>query len=593
MTTNHFVDDLTVDDAPDNEADDNYTNNDVSVPFPPPYFVNEEDEIVHIKQLANGNERVTLVSHRPIWLSKITVDADTGEQSFTLSWDTGLGIESVVIPRRQALSTGGLLALTSKGFPTDPQKARHLVAMLSAYERAHLASLPRGAAASRLGWHGNAFAVGHEVLGDQALSVMTDPGLDDLVRGFRAQGDPATWQTLARNVAHLPGLVFGIYAAVAPAVLGLLDDVEGFTVEWAGTTSTGKSTAMRLAASVWGSPARIIGSWDTTRVGLEARLATSGNLPVFLDDTAAVSDPRIIEDVVYDITKGRTRARGTSSGSSQRSRRYRTVLISTGEQPITSFGSKGGARARSIVFRDPPLGVVNRAAGELAKDIHFGTLDAHGHLGPAVVELLLKTDAAKLGGVYRKMARDWSSKSTSPVATRIGSHFAVLHLAGKLIEETELALGADPEEVLSDIWDQVAPTFEDVDPSIRALQHLHGWLIKHQSEFYGRGENRTSGWSGAWPAGSAWKSVALLPQTLERALGRKFDLEATIDAWDRKGWLDRDGDRRQKRFTVGADRPRCYAIMRSAFITIGEIRDDEHKASGPRRSSTWSPTKPA
>lgn len=587
MTTNHFVDDLTVDNAPATN------DNAVLVAFPQPYFVSNDAQLIHIKQLANGNERVTLVSHRPIWISKITVDADTGEQSFTLCWDSGLGIESVVIPRRQALSTSGLLALTSKGFPTDPQKVRHLVAMISTYERAHLTSLPRGTAASRLGWHGNAFAAGHRVLGDLSLSVMTDPGLDDLVGGFQDQGDPATWHGMARNVAHLPGLVFGLYAAVAPTVLGLLDDVEGFTCEWAGTTSTGKSTAMRLAASVWGSPARIIGSWDTTRVGLEARLATSGNLPVFLDDTAAVSDPKIIEDVVYDITKGRTRSRGTSSGSSQRSRRYRTVLISTGEQPITSFGTKGGARARSVVFRDPPLGVVTPQAGELAKDIHFGTLDSHGHLGRAVVETLLKADPAKLGQDYRVLARKWSSKSTSPVATRIGSHFAVLHLAGQLIEETELALGADPEAVLSDIWNQVAPTFENVDPSIRALQHLYGWLIKHQSEFYGRAENRTSGWSGAWPAGSAWKSVALLPGTLEGALGRKFDLEATIDAWARRGWLDRDGDRRQKRFTVGNDRPRCHAILRSAFMSIGEIRDNEQAASGERRSSTWSPTKPA
>lgn len=563
-----------------------------AISYPFPYAVTVDEEIVHVKQLANGNERITLVSHRPIWISSVSVDADTQEQSLTLCWDTGLGHEdSAVLPRRDALSTTGLLALTAQGFPTDPKKARPLVAMLSAYEQHHQQSLPRGIYASRLGWHGDAFAVGSTVVGDVDLEVRTDLGLADVVAGHRSFGEPDSWRALAMRATDHPALLVGIYAAVAPAVLGRLPDVEGFTVEWAGTTSSGKTTAMKLAASAWGHPGKIIGSWDSTRVGIEARLATLGNLPIFLDDTAAASDPKIIEGVLYDVTKGRTRARGTSTGSAQVSRRYRTVMLSTGEQPITSFGSKGGARARSIVLRGSPLGEQSAAAGELANDIHFDVLGHHGHLGPLVVEQILKRDPDALAAMHRDLARSWAKRSTSPVATRMGSHFAVLQLAGALIENTPLGLGVDPEQVLSVIWDMVAPTFEDVDPAIRALQRVRGWMIKHQSEFHGRGETRTSGWSGSWRAGSDWKWVGFLPAALERALGPKFDLDATVDAWSSRGWLVRESeDRRKKRIRVGSERARAYVIRRQAFIEIGE---DVVEKPAPTRSSTWTPTRPA
>lgn len=56
------------------------------------------------------------------------------------------------------------------------------------------------------------------------------------------------------TVLDRPSLWLAIYAALLPPLMGLCPEIPGFTVDWSGTTSHGKTTALRLAASVWGCP---------------------------------------------------------------------------------------------------------------------------------------------------------------------------------------------------------------------------------------------------------------------------------------------------------------------------------------------------
>ena len=39
--------------------------------------------------------------------------------------------------------------------------------------------------------------------------------------------------------------------------------LNGFVMDWSGATSRGKTSALRVGASIWGDPDRVVGSWGT------------------------------------------------------------------------------------------------------------------------------------------------------------------------------------------------------------------------------------------------------------------------------------------------------------------------------------------
>src|SRR5262249_10810955 len=155
-------------------------------------------------------------------------------------------------------------------------------------------------------------------------------GDEQIADAYHAAGSMDGWLRAVEAVACYPRALLALYVAFVPPLLLILG-APNFIVDWAHRTTTGKTTALRVAASVWGRPAEravdgALGTWDATKVWIERASAVLHGLPLILDDTKRAKYPQIIAEVLYTATSGRGRGRGNPR-SLARTRTWRTVLL--------------------------------------------------------------------------------------------------------------------------------------------------------------------------------------------------------------------------------------------------------------------------
>ncbi|MFO3538942.1 DUF927 domain-containing protein, partial [Legionella pneumophila serogroup 1] len=115
----------------------------------------------------------------------------------------------------------------------------------------------RARCVDKLGWYKEVFVTANEAIG-QSLSVA---------------GSVEDWRnSISRLADGNSRLVFAISAAFAPSLANLVgEDSGGF--HFRGASSSGKTTALKVAASVWGKPDSYIRLWRSTANGLEGLAA--------------------------------------------------------------------------------------------------------------------------------------------------------------------------------------------------------------------------------------------------------------------------------------------------------------------------------
>ena len=113
---------------------------------------------------------------------------------------------------------------------------------------------------------------------------------------------------------HITREKLALYVSFVSPLLQILES-PNFVFDIAGPTTTGKTTLLRVAASVWGSPserdpASVLGSWDSTPTWREQASAVIKNLPLLLDDTKLAHAPDHVAQTIYAIVQGRGRGGG-------------------------------------------------------------------------------------------------------------------------------------------------------------------------------------------------------------------------------------------------------------------------------------------
>ncbi|WP_251563124.1 DUF927 domain-containing protein [Neobacillus cucumis] len=84
----------------------------------------------------------------------------------------------------------------------------------------------------------------------------------------------------------------------------LLNDlkIDPFIVDLASSTSQGKTTTLRIAANVWGTP-QLVNEFNTTKVSVERKAAFLNSFPLIMDDTRK-ADERLLQSFVYNFSGG-------------------------------------------------------------------------------------------------------------------------------------------------------------------------------------------------------------------------------------------------------------------------------------------------
>lgn len=294
------------------------------------------------------------ITHRPMVMLASGHDIESEEARITLAWLAKAGWREAVIPREHFVSSRALIGAIG-ALPESPissKNAADAIDFLMAYEVANEAALGCVDYVSRLGWHRRRFAT----YADDRFSFYSNgEEIAKMAREVRSRGGLAEWAEAAAGLCQAPVMRCALWASVASCLIFPLMDRGGMVVDFSWETSSGKTHALKLAASVWGSPrGRLISSWDDTKTATETRAGVLFDLPLILDETKK-ADPVTIRSFVHAACDGVMKGRGNADGSLRKQTSLRTILLSTGEHPITHFDKiTGGAAARCIaVCADP------------------------------------------------------------------------------------------------------------------------------------------------------------------------------------------------------------------------------------------------
>ncbi|MFM9594004.1 DUF927 domain-containing protein [Streptomyces scabiei] len=498
-----------------------------------------------VEVLSTSGENWNRITFAPLVVTATFEDPE-GDQYVELSWiDRSLGRPrriSRIVSRETAKRGRKLIeTLGSAGLPAVEGDARAVEKWLAEFEAGNVGRIPSEQLARWLGWQDDGTFVSSPEDG-----IKVDVPFEEQRGPARAHARKGTldgWRDTVAQLAGYPVPRIAVAAALAAPLLKPLG-LNSFTLDISSRSTKGKTTALQVALSVWADPsehASAMSNWRTTLYAIEKRLNLVRGIVTVFDETMAVTDDTLIDEVLYQLPMNHGKAR--SGGAFGNMLPWETILLSSGERPALSFTTSQGAAARILGTTIAPFGEGGGPAAAAARD---GVLAHHGHAGPEFIRYILSGLAQpngreKLKEHHRTLVDEF--RGGGDMTNRRAPMVAALVLAETLAFRT----GVLPYEPLGhDVWRSLFTAHNPTDnrPDM-ALDVLREYVAGHSHELYRPssgylGEQRPpfSGWLGVISAKDGVTEVALLPERVRKILAdADYSLDAVVGSWVDAGYL--------------------------------------------------------
>jgi len=399
-------------------------------------------------------EKATMFVCSPLRISAKTCDAENESWGRRLQFEDAQNVKhDLVIPMSQMSGDGadlrarlmdcGLIISSSR-----EARQRLLQYLLSAKPKKHVRCV------NQLGWHDGAF-----VLPDEVISVNGNrdslllQNIDRTANKFKTSGTLSDWQErIARYCVGNSRLMFAVSAAFAAALLPIAEETGG-GFHLCGTSSTGKTTALFMAGSVWGGRSNkgFLDTWKSTGNGLEAVAELHNHSLLLLDEINEVNAYEVGE-IVYALSNGFGKSRMNRNTTARRKAEWNLMFFSSGEetleQKMQSVGqrTRGGQEARFVNIEADAgkgLGLYEdlhdfESANALAD--HLSTMSRK-YYGTAIREFLRAVCANRslVESRIKESRQMFHSKlrlqDTSGEVFRVATRFSLVTVAGILASE--------------------------------------------------------------------------------------------------------------------------------------------------------------
>lgn len=307
---------------------------------------------------SNGFE--TVVCNHPIMPIERLVNIDSDCEKMKIAYKKrGGNWRSIIVDKKTLASQNKIVELAEYGIAVNSENSKNLVKYFTDIEGMNIDLIPETNSVGRLGW------ISEGEFSPYADNLIFDGDLTykHMFESVRQKGKFEKWIDVAKQVRQ--GGIIGrilLSASFASVLVKPLSALPFFVHLWGGTES-GKTVALMLAASVWANPAmgEYIHTFNSTQVAQELTATFVNSLPLIIDELQIVGDRKDFDKMIYQLSEGVGRSRGAKSGGLQRVGSWANCVLTTGEQPITSGTSAGGAVNRIIeidckdekIFKNP------------------------------------------------------------------------------------------------------------------------------------------------------------------------------------------------------------------------------------------------
>lgn len=373
----------------------------------------------------------------PVFVEARTLNSDDGSEGRLLRLVTHGGMREWVMPmevfggsgedaRRTLFAMGAVISQRKRG----------------AFMEYLLEQEPRQTVATtnRPGWHeSGAFVLPGRVIGGEGVRYQSSGRALNL---YTVGGSLEAWQgQVAAYCVGNPVLTLAIGCALAGPLLSLVG-VNGGGVHLIGDSSSGKSLAQLVGASVWGNPGVFAASWDISKGGLEIEAAGRNDTLLPLDEIKR-ANPKQVQEMAYALANGQGKGTMTREREGRAKLSWRLLTLSSGERSLSEHAAIAGNPAHAgaeLRMVDVDAGTREHRAfddlhGMTGEDFHRALTVAvgqnFGRLGTAFVERLTAgDDRAGLLEDFAKVRARFIVDNAQ--AGRVADRFAVIALAGEM-----------------------------------------------------------------------------------------------------------------------------------------------------------------
>ena len=341
-----------------------------------------------------------------------------------LTWEDDKKLYSETVPAGNLATRKKLLDLADNSLAVADWNVGELIRyfdllnMVNGKKREHLVE--------RLGHIKKAFI--HPLMAKGVTILPPDMGERQQLEAFQVSGTTQEWITnVLEPIKKHPKALLMVLASFTSVLLQDLK-LQPFIVDLSGTTSMGKTTVLRAAASVWGTE-HLVNEWNITKVAAERKASFLNSFPLILDDTRK-ADEKQLQSFVYNFSGGRSKGRGSINGS-QRELTWGNLLLSTGEASLSTYAeSAGGVAARILPITGLPFENVEY---EFFEDLYESIEKYYGAIGIEFLQQwgtkrdILLPEAKEYNTLFQKKARG------NEVISRIARYYAAIVFTGKLL----------------------------------------------------------------------------------------------------------------------------------------------------------------
>ena len=444
----------------------------------------------------------------------------------------------------------------------------------------------RARCVDRLGWQGAVYVTPTESIGERGERVVFQNS-HAIEPAYSVAGTADDWRdTVARLAQGNSRLVFALSVAFAGTLANVAgEDSGGFHMR--GKSSSGKSTAAKAAASVWGHPDTYMRGWRATANGLEGMGALHNDGCLILDELSAC-EPKEAGEAIYMLANGQGKARASRSGSARASARWRLLFLSNGEVSLAALMTQAGRKPNAgqeirLADFDADAGKGLGAFEELHDQptpaaLSMAVKDAatrhHGAAGVAWLRAIVN-DRDKLADFISDGVRQFVAENAPAGAAgqvlRVAQRFGLVAVAGELA--THYGVTGWPEGEATQAasrcftaWlDSFGGTGNREDRAL--LAQVRGFFETHGASRFedvaAIVDQRIINRAGFYRAGvDGAREFLVLPEAFKRDVCAGFDLKAATRCLQAQGWIVPGGDSRptQKPRLPGIGTARVYVF---------------------------------
>jgi uncharacterized protein (DUF927 family) len=385
--------------------------------------------------------------------------------------------------------------------------------------------------------------------------------------------------------------------AVSTAFAGPLVDLvggEGGGLNLYGQSSRGKTTALKVAASVWGRGASdpgFVRSWRATANAQEATAAIVTDTLLCLDEIG-VAEGRDAAAAVYQLTSGVGKGRSARDGSIRAPMTWRVLTLSTGELPMAAKIAEDKQRrayaGQAVRLLDVPAdadrgyGVFDNSGPDgdparLAEALQQASLAAYGEAGPAFVQALVDLGAEQgrrlISEIIESFVAEYAPARGDGQIRRAATRLGLIAAAGELAisfgimpwqeGEAEAAASRALSDWISSRGGTEPAEDQEAIAQVRRFFEAHG-----ESRFESvdgteiRPVPNRAGWRRGHGAGRVW---LVLPEMWRSEVCAGLDPVATARILAERGMLKRDKGKFQRPERTPAGQLRVYVVTAAVF----------------------------